>query len=202
MVDDAHGAGIMGPNGRGTAEHFGVEDDADLIMTTFSKAFASLGGVIAGPRKVLDWVKHKSRALIFSASMTPASVAAALKALEIIQTEPQRRDRLWQITKKMRSAYQSMGFDTGTSETPIIPLVIGDDMRTFMFWRGLLDAGVFANPVRMPAVPPGQQLIRTSYMATHTDAQLDRVLDIVETVGKATGISGPNAQPRAKKTAT
>ncbi|HVO29243.1 MAG TPA: aminotransferase class I/II-fold pyridoxal phosphate-dependent enzyme [bacterium] len=198
MVDDAHGAGILGKNGRGTGEHFGVEDDVDLVMTTFSKSFASLGGVIAGPRKVLDWVKHKSRALIFSASMTPASVAAALKALEIIQSEPQRRERLWEITRKMRTAYQTMGFDTGTSETPIIPLVIGDDMRTFMFWKALLDAGVFVNPVRMPAVPPGQQLIRTSYMATHTDAQLDRVLDIVEQVGKQVGIIGPNAVPREK----
>lgn len=202
MVDDAHGAGILGAGGRGTSEHFGVEDDVDLIMTTFSKSFASLGGVIAGPRKVLDWVKHKSRALIFSASMTPASVAAALKALEIIQTEPQRRERLWEITRKMRTAYQAMGFETGTSETPIIPLVIGDDMRTFMFWKALLDAGLFTNPVRMPAVPPGQQLIRTSYMATHTDAQLDRVLDIVENVGKQIGLIGPNAQPKPKKAAS
>ncbi len=202
MVDDAHGAGILGAGGRGTSEHFGVEDDVDLIMTTFSKSFASLGGVIAGPRKVLDWVKHKSRALIFSASMTPASVAAALKALEIIQTEPQRRERLWEITRKMRTAYQAMGFDTGTSETPFIPLVIGDDMRTFMFWKALLDAGLFTNPVRMPAVPPGQQLIRTSYMATHTDAQLDRVLDIVENVGKQIGLIGPNAQPKPKKAAS
>lgn len=202
MVDDAHGAGILGAGGRGTSEHFGVEDDVDLIMTTFSKSFASLGGVIAGPRKVLDWVKHKSRALIFSASMTPASVAAALKALEIIQTEPQRRERLWEITRKMRTAYQAMGFDTGTSETPIIPLVIGDDMRTFGFWKALLDAGLFTNPVRMPAVPPGQQLIRTSYMATHTDAQLDRVLDIVENVGKQIGLIGPNAQPKPKKAAS
>lgn len=194
MVDDAHGAGVLGKNGRGTGEHFDLEDDVDLVMTTFSKSFASLGGVICGPKKVLDWIKHKSRALIFSASMTPAAVAAALKALEIIQQEPERRERLWAITNKMRAGYRAMGFDTGTSETPVIPLIIGDDMRTFMFWRALLDAGVFANPVRMPAVPPGQQLLRTSYMATHTDEQLDRVLDIVEQVGKKVGIIGPNAE--------
>ena len=196
MVDDAHGVGVLGANGRGTCEHFGVEADVDLVMTTFSKSFASLGGVIAGPKKVMDWIKHKSRALIFSASMTPAAVGACLKSLEIIQTEPQRRERLWEITRKMRAAFQAMGFDTGTSETPVIPLIIGDDIKTFLFWRGLLDAGVFANPVISPAVPPGQQLIRTSYMATHSDEQLDRVLDIVETVGKKMEIIGPNAMPR------
>jgi 8-amino-7-oxononanoate synthase len=197
MVDDAHGVGILGANGRGTCEHFGVEDKVDLIMTTFSKSFASLGGVIAGPTRVLDWVRHKSRALIFSASMTPAAVGACLKSLEIIQTEPERRERLWAITRKMRAAFQSMGFDTGTSETPVIPLIIGDDMRTFLFWKALREAGVFCNPVISPAVPPGQQLIRTSYMATHTDAQLDRVLDVMETVGKQMEIIGPNALRKA-----
>lgn len=200
MVDDAHGVGVFGANGRGACEHLGVEADVDLLMTTFSKSFASLGGVIAGPAKVLDWVKHKSRALIFSASMSPAAVGACLKSLEIIQTEPERRARLWEITRKMRSGFQAMGFDTGTSESPVVPLIIGDDIRTFLFWRGLLDAGVFANPVIAPAVAPGSQLIRTSFMATHTDAQLDRVLDIFETVGKAMDVIGPNAAVR-KKTA-
>ncbi len=146
-------------------------------------------------------MKHKSRALIFSASMSPAAVGACLKSLEIIQTEPERRARLWEITRKMRSAFQGMGFDTGTSESPVVPLIIGDDLRTFMFWRGLIDAGVFANPVIAPAVSPGNQLIRTSFMATHTDAQLDRVLDIFETVGKQMDVIGPNAAVR-KRTAT
>ena len=196
MVDDAHGAGVLGENGRGTCEHFGVEDDVDLVMTTFSKSFASLGGVIAGPRKVIDWVKHRSRALIFSAAITPASVGAVLKSLEIVEAEPERRERLRRVTDRMRGGFRSMGFDTGTSETPIIPLIVGDDVRTFLFWRALYDAGLFANPVIAPAVPPGRQLIRTSFMATHTDDQLDRVLEIVERVGTALELIGPNANRR------
>ncbi len=190
MVDDAHGVGVLGRNGRGTAEHLGCEKEVDLLMTTFSKSFASLGGVIAGPAKVLDWIKHKSRALIFSAAMTPAAAGACLKSLEILQAEPERRERLWAITRRMQSEFRRMGFDTGRSETPIVPLVIGDDTRTFVFWRALLDAGLFANPVIAPAVAPGNQLIRTSYMATHTDGQLDRVLEIVERVGREVGILG------------
>jgi len=196
MVDDAHGVGVLGANGRGTCEHFGVEDKVDLVMTTFSKSFASLGGVIAGPKKVMEWVKHRSRALIFSAAMTPAAVGACLKSLEIIQTEPERRARLHAITTRMRTAFREMGFDTGTSESPIIPLIVGDDIRTFLFWRGLYDAGLFANPVISPATAPGQQLIRTSYMATHTDAQLDRVLEIVRKVGTELELIGPNAHKR------
>lgn len=196
MVDDAHGVGVMGPTGRGTCEHFAVEDDVDLLMTTFSKSFASLGGVIAGPKKVMEWIKHRSRALIFSAAMTPASVGACLKSLEIMRTEPERRERLWEITRRMRAGFRAMGFNTGTSETPVIPLIVGDDVRTFLFWRALYDAGLFANPVISPATPPGQQLIRTSYMATHTDEQLDRVLEIVERVGKEMELIGPNANNR------
>lgn len=201
MVDDAHGVGVLGKNGRGTCEHFGVEDDVDLVMTTFSKSFASLGGVIAGPRAVLDWVKHKSRALIFSAAMTPAAVGACLKSLEIIKTEPERRDRLWKITNRMRSEIQRMGFDTGTSESPVVPLVVGDDFRTFLFWKELREEGVFANPVIAPAVAPGWQLIRTSYMATHTDDQMTRVLEIIEKVGKKLDLIGPNAQRNEKRAA-
>lgn len=196
MVDDAHGVGVLGAHGRGTCEHFGVEDKVDLVMTTFSKSFASLGGVIAGPKKVMEWVKHRSRALIFSAAMTPAAVGACLKSLEIVQSEPERRVRLLAITTRMRAAFREMGFDTGTSETPIIPLIVGDDIRTFLFWRGLYDAGLFTNPVISPATPPGMQLIRTSYMATHTDAQLDRVLEIVRKVGTELELIGPNAHKR------
>ncbi len=201
MVDDAHGVGVLGGEGRGTCEHFGVESDVDLVMTTFSKSFASLGGVIAGPRAVLDWIKHKSRALIFSAAMTPAAVGACLKSLEIIKAEPERRERLWKITSRMRSEFRRMGFDTGTSETPVVPLVVGDDFRTFLFWKELRDEGVFANPVIAPAVAPGWQLVRTSYMATHTDEQMDRVLEIVERVGKKLELIGPNAQRVEKRAA-
>lgn len=196
MVDDAHGVGVLGANGRGTCEHFGVESEVDLVMTTFSKSFASLGGVIAGPKKVMEWVKHRSRALIFSAAMTPAAVGACLKSLEIMQTEPERRERLRAITTRMRTSFREMGFDTGTSETPIIPLIVGDDVRTFLFWRSLYDAGLFTNPVISPATPPGQQLIRTSYMATHTDAQLDRVLEVVHKVGTELELIGPKAHKR------
>lgn len=196
MVDDAHGVGVLGENGRGTCEHFGVEDQVDLVMTTFSKSLASLGGVIAGPRKVMEWVKHRSRALIFSAAMTPAATGACLQSLEIVKSEPERRVRLRKIAARMRGAFREMGFDTGTSETPVIPLIVGDDVRTFLFWRELYEAGLFTNPVISPATPPGQQLIRTSYMATHTDAQLDRVLEVVHAVGTKLELIGPNAHKR------
>lgn len=196
MVDDAHGAGVLGPNGRGTCEHFGVEMDVDLVMTTFSKSFASLGGVIAGPRKVIEWIKHFSRPLIFSAAMTPAAAGACLKALDIVQAEPERRARLRAVTTRMRESFRAMGFDTGASATPIIPLVVGDDVRTFLFWRRLYEEGLFTNPVISPATPPGMQLLRTSYMATHTDAQLDRILEIVERVGRELELIGPNAHRR------
>lgn len=187
-VDDAHGLGVMGAHGRGTAEHFGVEDDVDLVLGTFSKSFASLGGVCAGPQQVIDWIRHKARPFIFQAAMTPSAAAACLAALEVIQEEPQRRERLWQITEKMQRGFKSMGFDTGVSVTPVVPLLIGEQLRTFKFWKALFEAGVFCNPVIPPAVPANQCLLRTSYMATHTDEQLDRVLDITEQIGKKLGV--------------
>jgi len=190
MVDDAHGVGVLGPGGRGTSEHFGVEDDVDLLMTTFSKSFASLGGVLAGPQDVIDYIKHKSRALIFSASIAPASVGACLASLDIIENEPERREQLWKNTEKMRAGFRSMGFDTGPSTTPVIPIMIGDDKVTFFFWRALLDAGVYACPVICPAVAPGHQLIRTSVMATHTDEQIDLVLSTFEKLGRQFGLIG------------
>jgi 8-amino-7-oxononanoate synthase len=183
-VDDAHGLGVLGAHGRGTAEHFGVEDDVDLVLGTFSKSFASLGGVCAGPQSVIDWIRHKARPFIFQAAMTPSVAAACMVALEVIEEEPERRARLWQITEKMQRGFKSMGFDTGVSVTPVVPLVIGEQWRAWKFWRALFDAGVYCNPVIPPAVPANQCLMRTSYMATHTDAQLDRVLDIVEQTGK------------------
>jgi 8-amino-7-oxononanoate synthase len=188
MVDDAHGIGVMGKNGRGTAEHFGVEDKVDLIMGTFSKSFASLGGFIAGEEAVIHFLKHISRELIFSASMPPAAVAATLKALEIIQREPERRARLWEITHRMHREYRRLGFDIGPTETPVIPILIGEDLDTFRFWRELFDSGVFANPIISPAVPKGKALIRTSYTATHTDQQMDKVLKVFTCVGKKLGV--------------
>ncbi len=187
MVDDAHSLGVLG-GGRGTAAHFGLTDEVDLIMGTFSKSFASLGGFIAGDETVIHYIKHTARSMIFSASIPPSNTAAALAALDVMRTEPERVRRLSQIAEKMRSAYQQMGFNTGPSESPIIPIIIGDDMRTFQSWKMLFDAGVFVNAVISPAVPPGHQLLRTSYMATHTDEQLGRVLETFETIGKQLGL--------------
>lgn len=188
MVDDAHGIGVMGKNGRGTCEHFGVEDDVDLVMGTFSKSIASLGGFVAGDAKVISYIKHFARALIFSASITPASVATAIATVDIIQTEPERREKLWNITKKMKSGFQALGYNTGPTETPIIPVIVGNDEMAFMLWRSLREDGIFTNPVIYPAVPKGQSLIRTSYSATHTEQELDTVLASFEKCGKQLGI--------------
>jgi 8-amino-7-oxononanoate synthase len=188
MVDDAHGIGVMGKNGRGTAEHFGVEDEVDIIMGTFSKSFASLGGMVVGKERVIFYIKHFARSLIFSASITPASVATVLATLDIIQNEPERRERLWKITEKMKSGFQAMGYDTGPTESPIIPVYIRDDARTFMLWKLLRENGIFTNPVVYPAVPKGEALIRTSYSANHSDEELDTVLGIFENCGKQLGI--------------
>ncbi len=187
MVDDAHGMGVLG-GGKGTAAHFGLTDEVDLIMSTFSKSFASLGGFIAGKEEVVHYVKHFARSMIFSASIPPSNTAAALAALHIMQKEPERIERVNQIGEKMRKGYQAMGLNTGHSVTPIVPIIIGDDQKTFLFWQELFKHGVFVNPVISPAVPPGHSLLRTSYMATHTDAQMDKVLEIFEHVGKEIGV--------------
>ncbi len=188
MVDDAHGIGVMGEHGRGSAEHFGVEEDIDLIMGTFSKTFASLGGFVAGKESVIHYLKHVSRTLMFSASITPGNAAAVRAALEIVKNEPQLRHRLWEITHKMKKGFNDMGFNTGKSETPIIPVYVGDDARTFNMCMSLHREGVFVNPVISPAVPPGQALIRASFMANHTDEQLDYVLKAFEKVGSKLGV--------------
>ena len=190
MVDDAHGIGVLGENGRGTAEHFGVEGEADLIMGTFSKALAGVGGFVVGDHKVIDWIKHLARSLIFSAAPPPASVASVLKALEILQREPERRERLWQNTRYMMREFSNLGFDTLSSESPVIPLLVGDDMTTFEMTMRLQKRGVFVNPVISPAVPPEMAMIRTSYMATHTRDQLDRALEAIAAVGRELGIVG------------
>jgi len=188
MVDDAHALGVLGEHGRGTAEHFGVEDKVDLVMGTFSKSFASLGGVIAGDAYVIEYIQHHARSMIFSASMPPAAVAAVLAALDVIETEPERRKQLWKNTRKMLKGLKELGFDTGRSETPVIPIVIGDMMKALEMWRKLFENGVYVNVVLPPAVPQGRALLRTSYMATHTEEQLDFALDVFEKVGKECGL--------------
>ena len=187
MVDDAHAMGVFG-GGRGTAAHFGMTDQVDLIMSTFSKSFASLGGFVAGDEDIIHYVKHHARSLIFSASIPASNAVAALTALEIMKTEPERIARVNQIGERMRKAYRALGFNTGHSVSPIVPIIIGDDDKTFLAWKLLFENGVFVNPVISPAVSPGHQLLRTSYMATHTDEQLDRVVDTFQKVGKQIGL--------------
>jgi 8-amino-7-oxononanoate synthase len=185
MVDDAHSLGVLGKNGRGTAEHFGLEKEVDLIMVTASKSLASIGGFIAGREEVVHYIKHFARSLIFTASLPPAQVAAISASLDIIETEPERRERLWKITNKMLQGFKELGFNTRESQTPIIPIVIGGGLqKVFSFWRALFDEGVFASPVLPPAVPEGEELIRTSYMAIHTDEQLDFILEKFAKVGR------------------
>jgi len=188
MVDDAHSVGVFGANGRGTAEHFGLENEVDVVMGTFSKSFASLGGYIVASSDVIHYVKHHARALIFSASIPPANAASVIKALEIIKSEPERREKLWQNVRKMKKGFDELGFNTCNSESPVIPIVIGEDQDCFVFWKKLFDNGVFTNPAIPPAVPQGQALIRTSYMATHTNEELDIVLDTFAKIGKEFGL--------------
>ncbi|MEO0080570.1 MAG: aminotransferase class I/II-fold pyridoxal phosphate-dependent enzyme [candidate division WOR-3 bacterium] len=188
MVDDAHAIGVLGENGRGTAEHFGLEDDVDLIMGTFSKSFATIGGFVVGERKVITYIRHQARPLIFSAAIPPTAAATVLAALEIIKTEPERRQNLWRITRRMQAGLRELGYELGRTESPIIPIHIGDDMKTLLFWRKLFDAGIFANPVLPPAVPPKSSLIRTSCMATHTDQDVDDALAIFKKVGREAGL--------------
>lgn len=188
MVDDAHGIGVLGVTGRGTAEHFGLENEVDMIMGTYSKSLASIGGFIAGQKDVINYIKHFGRSFIFSASPPPASVAAVSAAIDIIESEPERREQLWKNTNKMLKGFKELGFDIGVAETPIIPVIVGEDELAFRFVMMLQEEGVFANVAVSPAVPPGKALIRTSYMATHTDEHLDKVLEAFKKVGKALGV--------------
>ena len=188
MVDDAHGIGVLGKGGRGTAEHFGLENEVDLIMGTYSKSLAAIGGFIAGPSDVVNWIKHLGRSMIFSASLPPPLVASVSTALDIIEEQPELRARLWRNTHKMLRGYKTLGYDTGTSETPIIPILIKDTMKTYQMCKLLFENGVFVNSVISPAVPPGRELLRTSYMATHTEEQLDKVLAAFEKVGRQLGV--------------
>jgi 8-amino-7-oxononanoate synthase len=197
MVDDAHGIGVLGEHGRGTGEHFGVEDDVDLVMGTFSKSLACVGGFVAGERYVIDFIRHNARSQIFAASMPPASAAAVLKALEIVEREPERRHRLWENTRYMKAALDALGYDTGEAASPVIPMVVGDDFTAFRMVADLHDEGVFANPVVSPAVAEGRAMIRTSYMATHTREHLDKALVALERVGRRHGVLPSRSQHSA-----
>lgn len=188
MVDEAHSLGVLGETGRGIGEHFGMEADIDILMATASKSLASIGGFIASREEVIHYIKHTSRALMFTASLVPAAVAAIDASLDLLEKEPERLRQLWANTRKMKEGFTAIGFDTRTSESPIIPLTVGEDMKAFQMCRMLFEEGVYTSPVVSPAVPEGQAIIRTSYMATHTDAQLDFVLDVFEKVGKQLGI--------------
>jgi len=188
MIDDAHGLGVFGESGRGTAEHFGLEAEVDLVMGTFSKSLATVGGFVAGDAAVIDFIKHQARSGIFSAAPPPASVAAASKALDIVEREPERRKQLWENTCYMKRELAALGFDTGESESPVIPLAVGDDLLAFRMVQRLHEEGVFVNCVISPAVPVGRAMIRTSYMATHTRSLLDRALDALARVGREFGV--------------
>ncbi len=176
-LDEAHAMGVIGSTGRGTCEHFGDPLLTDLTMCTFSKAFGSIGGFIAGDAEVVDYIRHFARSLIFSASMPPSNLAAVIKALDIIESEPERILRLQDIARKMIGGFKELGFEVGTATTPIVPLIIGNNDLTFMFWKALFERGFYVNPVISPAVPPNRALIRTSYMSIHSDSELDMFLD-------------------------
>ena len=184
MVDDAHALGVIGENGSGTASHFGLTKDVDLIMGTFSKSFGSLGGFIAGDKTVINFLKHNSRSLIFSASMTPAAVAAASTALDIMISEPERREHLWKVTRHAQKAFKDAGFDTGRTESPIIPLFVRDTFKAMKIVRMAYERGVFITPVIAPAVPESDVLIRFALMATHTEEQVDFAVDVLTGIFK------------------
>lgn len=188
FVDDAHSIGVLGEHGRGTAEHFGLEDEVDLVMGTFSKSFASLGGFVSGDDDVINYIKHNARSLIFSASMPPANVQSVRKSLEIIQEEPERREQLWDNVSYMQEELDELNLDIADSETPVIPIIVGEDYKTFKVWKDLLKNGVYTNPCVSPAVEKGRSLIRTSYMATHSRDELNKVLSVFEHVGDKHGI--------------
>lgn len=190
MVDDAHGLGVLGKHGRGTAEHFGLEDEVDIIMGTFSKSLASLGGYMASTKEVVEYVKHTSRPYIFSASITPASVACALASLKIIEREPERVEHLREISDYMRNGLKKLGVKIIESTTPIIPIYTYDDEKAFMACKMLLERGVYVNPVITPATPPGMALLRTSYTATHTKQQMDKAMKEIKSVLDELGITG------------
>jgi 8-amino-7-oxononanoate synthase len=188
FVDEAHGVGVLGTHGRGACEHFGVESEVDLVMGTFSKSLAAVGGFIAGSRRVIDYIKHNARSAIFSAAPAPPVIGAVKKALDILEREPERRKALWENTDYMKAALPALGFQIGKPESPVIPILVGQDEIAYEMAVRLQDEGVFANPVVSPAVQPGNAMIRTSYMATHTRGHLDIALEALASVGRQLGV--------------
>jgi 8-amino-7-oxononanoate synthase len=188
FLDDAHGLGVMGPGGRGTSMHFNMVDDVDLIMGTFSKSFASLGGVIGGNKDVIDFIQHHARSFIFSASMPAANAAAVLAVLDIIEENPNYVKQVHRQAAKVRTALRAMGYNCGESVTPVVPVLTGSEMNTVFAWKAFYDHGVYVNPVLPPGVPPNKSLLRTSYMATHTDEQIERVIKVFYEVGTYIGL--------------
>jgi len=195
FLDDAHGLGVMGRGGRGTADHFGLTDQVDLIMGTFSKSLASIGGFVAADNDTINYLKHNARSLIFSASIAPANAASVLAALELIREEPERIDKVWENTAYAMQLLKDAGFDTGHTVTPIIPIMIRDDFKTFSLTKQLLDQGVFVNPVVSPAVPSTSSLIRYSLMSTHTKAQIEESIDKIYTIAKSLGVFDQERTP-------
>ncbi|HXQ29930.1 MAG TPA: pyridoxal phosphate-dependent aminotransferase family protein [Gemmatimonadales bacterium] len=187
-VDDAHAVGVIGPRGDGTAAHYNLIDEVDVIVGTFSKSLASIGGFVAGPDSVIHYLKHHARPLIFTAALPPSNTAGVLEALHLMQRETWRRERLWTNTYRLQEGLRALGFDIGPTETPIVPVLIGPLEKTFLFWRKLFDAGVFTNPVVPPAVPPSRCRLRTSLMATHTPQQIDQALEKFGRLGKELGV--------------
>lgn len=187
-VDDAHALGVIGPNGEGTGAHWNLQDEVDIVAGTFSKSLASVGGFVASTYNTIDYLKHHSRPFIFTASLPPANTAGVLAALEVMQQEPERREHLWAVTRRWQEGLRGLGYDIGETKTPIVPVLIGPMDKTFTFWRKLYDAGVFTNPVVAPAVPPSQCRLRTSLIATHTEAQIDQALESFAKIGKELGV--------------
>ena len=198
LVDEAHALGILGDDGAGTVSHFGLHDEVDLILATFSKSLASIGGVVAGPENVIHFIRHHARSLIFTASMPPASVAGVLAALDVLESEPQRRTRLWEHTHRVTAGFRALGFELGETQTPVIPVIVGDTFRAAGVWRALFDDGIFTHPIVPPAVPEHSCRIRVSMSAEHTDAQVDRVLNAFERVSHMI----PHREPSAAAIAT
>ncbi len=186
-VDEAHSLGVLGPQGRGTVHHFGLNDEVDIVMGTFSKSLGSMGGFIAGDGQMIEFLKHRARCLIFTAALAPAVAGAVLKALELMQEEPERITRLWENTMKMHEGFKRIGFKIGTTKTPIVPLLIGSEAKAFIFTQRLFEEGIFATPAIYPAVRYGEAIVRTSFMATHTESDLDRVLEIFEKLARELG---------------
>ena len=190
VVDDAHATGVLGEGGRGTPEHFGLEEEVDLVIGTFSKSFASVGGFLAGPRAVVNYVKHHARPFIFTAALPAMQVAVTLRALDVMETEPEHREKLLFNAVRLRDGLNSLGFETLGSETPIVPVLVGPDELTAVFWKALWDGGVFTTPALPPSVPQNRSLIRTSVNANHTTDQIDRLVEVFARVGESLGVIG------------